>query len=76
MKIKFKIFKLAYTTEVTFGGYSDGYGVESLEHPVFKDAGYKSLFSDEWDTEEEAIIAIEEYGEEWCEYVICKTYRK
>lgn len=30
MTIKYKIFKLSFVEEVTFGGYSDGYGVESL----------------------------------------------
>lgn len=76
MKIKFKIFRLEYVAVETFAGYSDGYGKEHDKHPVLKPAGFECHWDDERQTEEEAIIAIEQYGNEWSEYVIQKVYSK
>lgn len=76
MIIKFKIFRLDYLAVETFGGYSDGYGKEHEYHPVLKPAGFKTRWNDDWNTEEEAIVAIEEYGDEYSEYVIQKVYSK
>jgi len=76
MTIKFKIFLLEYQVVETFGGYSDGYGKEHVNHPVFKAAKFPPLCWDEYDTEPEAIEAIEKYGSNWSEYVIQKVYSK
>ena len=72
MKIKFKIFKVDYIEEETFAGYVDGYGKEHDYHPVFKDPDF--CLKGNYNTKEEAIAAIEEYGSEWNEYVIQKIY--
>ena len=76
MKIKFKIFRLDYNAVETFGGYSDGYGKEHEYHPLYKAAEFPPLCWDEYDTEREAIAAIETSGNNWSEYVIQKIYSK
>jgi len=76
MNIKFKIFRLEYLAVETFAGYSDGYGKEHEYHPVLKPAGFKILWKDDWNTKEEAVSAIKEYGDECSKYVIQKIYSK
>lgn len=76
MKIKYKIFRLDYNAVETFAGYSDGYGKEHEYYPILKPAQFNPFESDEWDTEDQAELAIEKYGNEWSEYVIQKVYCK
>ncbi len=76
MTIKYKIFRLTYDSQVTFDGYSDGYGKEHIYHPIFKAAEGGFGQSDEWDTKQDAEKAIELYGSNGHEYVIQKVYYK
>jgi hypothetical protein len=77
MTIKYKIFRLDYNAVETFAGYSDGYGKEHEYHPVLKPSDFFHWFeSDEWDTVDQAELAIEKYGNDYSEYVIQKIYCK
>lgn len=73
MQKYFKIFEVVYSDVETFGGYSDGYGKEYRSDPQLRGIQDYRL-NQQFDTELDAQVAIEKYGDKGTEYVIHKMY--